>query len=157
MQSQTSSNRDIQPRWCRRRTAAPTKRRGAAAVEFAIVLPVLITILLGTTDFGRFAHSRIAIANAARSGAAYGSINPYNSSTEDAWKAGVAKSVTDELGQAAAFDPAKLTITTTHVTEYAGQRRVNVQVTYPFETLVNWPLFPSSFDLRQTVTMRGIR
>lgn len=157
MQSRRPSNRDTQFRPCRPRTAAPTRRRGVAAIEFAIVLPILLTILLGATDFGRFSHSRIAIANAARCGAAYASTNPYDSSNQSAWRTGVAQAVTNELSGAAAFDPARLTVTVAPVAESGGLWRFSVQVVYPFETLVNWPLLPASFDLKQTVVMRGIR
>ena len=60
-------------------------RRGATAVEFALVLPVMVTLLLGTVDFGRFAYTQIAVTNAARAGAAFGSMNPYSSATQTNW------------------------------------------------------------------------
>lgn len=140
-----------------RRTASPSRRRGVAATEFAIVLPLLMTILLGATDFGRFSHSRIAIVNATRCGASYASMNPYDSSTQAAWNAGVKLAVTNELSQSPAFDLTKLVITSTNIVESGGLRRVSVQVAYPFETLVSWPFIPSSLNLQQTTVMRGIR
>jgi len=140
-----------------RQTATLRGRRGAAAVEFAVVLPLLITILLGATDFGRFSHSAIAVANAARSGAAYASMNPHDSSNQTAWTARVTQAVTDELSQSAAFDINRLTVTVTSVTESSALHRTSVQVTYPFRTIISWPFLPSSFDLRQTVVMRTIR
>ena len=141
---------------CRGRVRQPL-RRGLAAVEFAIVLPLLITILLGATDFGRFSHSAIAVSNAARSGAAYASMNPWNISTQTAWTTGIRQAVTDELNQSAGFDNNELIVDVTNIIEVGGMRRVRVQVTYPFRTIVTWPLLPSSFDLRQTVVMRTIR
>ena len=42
--------------------------RGAAAVEFAIVLPVLLAILLGTISFGHAFHVQSVLSNAARDG-----------------------------------------------------------------------------------------
>jgi Flp pilus assembly protein TadG len=143
---------------CCRAVLPPRARRsGAAAVEFAIVLPVLVTILLGTTDFGRFSHSTIAVANAARCGAQYASMNPYDSSTQAAWTAGVVQAVTNELNQSPTFDASKLTVTVTNVTESGGLHRTSVQVTYPFKTVINWPSLPSSFNMQQTVVVRGIR
>ncbi len=38
--------------------------RGAAAVEFAIVLPILLLILLSIIDFGRYAYVRISLSSA---------------------------------------------------------------------------------------------
>ncbi|MBI2954090.1 MAG: pilus assembly protein [Chloroflexi bacterium] len=46
--------------------------RGQSAVEFAIVLPLLLLILMGTVDFGRLYFRYVIVANAARVGAEYG-------------------------------------------------------------------------------------
>lgn len=43
--------------------------RGAAAVEFALVLPVLIILILGLIEFGRVFNVQISITNAAREAA----------------------------------------------------------------------------------------
>ena len=43
-------------------------RRGVTAVEFALILPLLMTIVLGCVDYGRFAYDYIAVTNAARAG-----------------------------------------------------------------------------------------
>ncbi len=132
-------------------------RDGAAAVEFAIVLPLLVTLLLGATDFGRFSHSTIAVANAARSGAAYASMTPWNSNAQVAWNAGIRQAVVEELSQSANFDEADLTVVAVHTIESGDLRRVSVQVTYPFQMLINWPFLPTTFDLSNTVVMRTIR
>jgi Flp pilus assembly protein TadG len=133
------------------------QRRGAAAVEFALVLPVLVTILIGATDFGRCYYSAIAVTNAARAGAAYGCMNPYDSSNSGNWQAGITQAVSDELSQSAAFDTSQLTVNINTVTESSGLTQISVQVTYPFTTVVSWPSIPSSFNLSQTVVLRGIR
>jgi Flp pilus assembly protein TadG len=43
--------------------------QGSAAVEFALVLPVLMLILFGIIDFGRMLHARIVLSQAAHEGA----------------------------------------------------------------------------------------
>jgi len=43
--------------------------RGAVMVEFAIVLPVLLLILLGIIEFGRAYNAQVSIQAAAREGA----------------------------------------------------------------------------------------
>ena len=42
---------------------------GAAAVEFALVLPVLLLLIFGIVDFGRMLNAKITINQAAREGA----------------------------------------------------------------------------------------
>lgn len=121
------------------------------------MLPLLLLVLLGTTDFGRFSYSAIALANAARSGASYGSMNPYNSQTEAIWQTEVRQAVVDELSASPAFDPSKLTVTASRTTETGGLSRVSVQVVYPFTTVINWAYIPASVNLKQTVVMRSVR
>jgi Flp pilus assembly protein TadG len=43
--------------------------RGAAAVEFALILPVLLLIIFGIIDFGRMLNAQINASQAAREGA----------------------------------------------------------------------------------------
>jgi len=51
-------------------------RRGAAAVEFALVLPVFIAILMGAIDYGYYFFSDQIVTNAAREGARAGTLVP---------------------------------------------------------------------------------
>ncbi len=43
--------------------------RGAAAVEFALVLPILVLIICGVVDFGRAYNANLTLTHAAREGA----------------------------------------------------------------------------------------
>ena len=45
-----------------------TRRRGAAIVEFAVILPLLITLLFGIIEFGHLFHVRLTTQQAAREG-----------------------------------------------------------------------------------------
>lgn len=44
-------------------------QRGAAALEFALVVPVLILLVFGIVDFGNVMNAQSVVANAAREGA----------------------------------------------------------------------------------------
>jgi PKD repeat protein len=57
------------------------RTRGQSLVEFALVLPVLLLLLLITIDFGRLFLSYVSLNNTARVAANYGSLNvgPYTS------------------------------------------------------------------------------
>jgi len=50
--------------------------RGAAAVEMALVLPLLLFLLMGMIDFGRAYSAQIQLAQAAREGVRLASLNP---------------------------------------------------------------------------------
>jgi Flp pilus assembly protein TadG len=49
---------------------------GQSLVEFALVLPVLLLLILGAVDFGRLFSTKISLTNAAREGANYLARNP---------------------------------------------------------------------------------
>jgi Flp pilus assembly protein TadG len=132
-------------------------RRGGTAVEFALVLPVLTTIVLGCIDFGRFGYSYIAVTNAARAGAGYGSTHTYTTSTQAQWTANVQQAVQNEMSSLSGFDATKLSVTVTPIQETSPAWRVQVAVSYPFQTAVQWPGVPSSITMQQTVVMEAIR
>ena len=58
------------------RREAPDAERGATAVEFAILLPLLLLMLFGTIDFGYLVNRNTTINNAAREGAREAIFNP---------------------------------------------------------------------------------
>ncbi len=140
-------------------------RRGSITLEFAILLPVLLTLVVLCVDFGRFAHSFIAVTNAARAGAGYASLHPVTPATRPAWNAAVRQAVINELSGNVWFDEQQddLAISTPEVIDEGnGLIRVRVEVTFQFRTFLNWPLLPN-FDednpiqLRRAVVMRMIR
>lgn len=49
--------------------------RGQSMVEMALVLPILLLILLGITEFGRIYYTQLAITNGARAGARYAAVH----------------------------------------------------------------------------------
>ena len=62
-----------------RHTHAPQGRTssiGQAVVEFGLVLPLLLVIFAGAADFGRLFYGYVAIENAVKEGALYGSRYP---------------------------------------------------------------------------------
>ena len=89
--------------------------RGQDLVEFALALPLLLLILLGIMEFGIVIMSYDTIANAAREGARFGVVRPWDT-------AGIqtaARRLTTGL------DPSALTINVTQL-----GNTVRVQVTY---------------------------
>ncbi|KRE62293.1 TadE/TadG family type IV pilus assembly protein [Nostocoides sp. Soil756] len=50
-------------------TRSRRRERGAAAVEFALLLPVLVLLIGGIVDYGRYFFTQVQLSNAAREGA----------------------------------------------------------------------------------------
>ena len=48
-------------------------RKGASAVEFAIILPILVAMVFGIIDFGRLFHAKMITTHLAREGASLAS------------------------------------------------------------------------------------
>jgi Flp pilus assembly protein TadG len=57
-------------------TRARRRREGAAALEFALVLPLFTVLLLGMIDFGHLFFVVNTMTNAAREGARRGAVEP---------------------------------------------------------------------------------
>lgn len=140
------------------------QRDGVSALEFALILPIFLTLILGAIDFGRFAHSLIAVTNASRAGAGLASVHPTTNATLANWQAEVRATVLAELSQTlpstglVAGD-----VTTTvpaPVTSGNGaslRKSVSVTVTIPFRSIVSWPLLPQNVTLTKTTVFRAIR
>lgn len=50
------------------------QEKAQAMVEFALVLPLLLLLLMGIVEFGRIINSHMIIANLAREGARFGAV-----------------------------------------------------------------------------------
>jgi Flp pilus assembly protein TadG len=140
----------------------PDRREGASCVELAIILPVLLIIVVGAVDFGRFAYHYIAVTNAARAGAEHATMTPFTPAGATAWQAAVQQTARDEMTNQVGSDPDLLTTTATVFKDetgaHLGLRRVRVVATYDsFTTLISWPGVPDSVALSATVEMRMIR
>jgi Flp pilus assembly protein TadG len=62
------------------------RREGAAAVEFALVLPLLLVLLLGIIDFGLYYYNNLQLTHAARDAARYlsvGNLDDANASIDN--------------------------------------------------------------------------
>lgn len=56
------------------------RSRGQALVEFALVLPILFLLIFALVDFGRVIYTQNAIAQGAREGARWGSVQARSAS-----------------------------------------------------------------------------
>jgi Flp pilus assembly protein TadG len=123
-----------------------SRRRGVACVEFAILLPLLAFLFLIAVDFARVWYQYTIMADCARNGALYGSLDP----THAADTTGIQNAA---LSDASNISPSP-TVTSTTGTDSAGNPYVSVTVTWTFNTVSSYPGIPSSLQLTRTVQMR---
>lgn len=121
-------------------------RRGGAAVEFGILLPVLAALLGGTTEFGWFFSRQLAVIQAARDGALAGSLTEATEDPESAAEARAREALTQ-----AAFDPASGTINAVVASSAAGNV-VTLSITVPHAPLMG--LIPAPGEHTAVTTMR---
>jgi Flp pilus assembly protein TadG len=117
---QSARDRSARDRSARDRSARDrsARDRGAAAVEFALLLPVLLFLLCGIVDFGRALNAEITLTQAARQGARLAALGLPNVVSRT---------------QAAATGLSPVTVTVTPCASGAGQAaNATVQVSYPF-------------------------
>lgn len=120
------------------------EERGAAAVEFALVLPLLLMIVLGTIDWGWYFYVSQVVTNAAREGARVGSLTAYDATKPDADAAAALEATataTAYLTNAKLPQAAAATVTATPV-----GNAIEVAVSYPAGSLTGFtnliPIIP---------------
>ncbi len=124
------------------------KRRGAAAVEFAIVAPVFFLLVFGMIEYGRMVMVQQVITNASREGARVGVLD--GSDHQD-----VVDIVTQYL-TSGSIQGANITVTPTNPEDAEFGDPVTVTVDIPFSQ-VSWlpsPMYLGGTTLSATTVMR---
>ena len=117
------------------RTRRRRSERGAAAVEMALVLPILLFLVFGIVDFGRLLNAQITLTEAAREGARAEALNQSANTRVQAASGnlqGVTTTLTPSTGCPTPYDPANTsadavvttTYTFTFITPIAGIARL---------------------------------
>jgi Flp pilus assembly protein TadG len=128
--------------------------RGAAAVEFALVLPVILLILFGTIEFGRAWNVRQTLTDAAREGARLAAVGNGIITPTEALQDSVTKIVLNSALRAG-LNTSNLSITPTGVGGGSGNPvRINVQ--YQYDPLFGkWVLSEDFLQIRTFSVMRN--
>jgi Flp pilus assembly protein TadG len=135
---------------------------GLAAIEFAVIAPLLVLMMVSTVDLGLGFYSAMQVQNAAQAGAQYAALHTFN-----------ATSISSAVLNATSFKgisaspspiqfcgcPSKTTVATATCgtkcadgTAAATYVRVSAKGTYT--TLLPYPRIPSSFPLAAHSTVR---
>ena len=104
--------------------------RGAAAVEFALVLPLLLLLVLGILEFGRVFNIQISLSNAAREGARHMAVHDDPGDAADA--AVLAAPALNPL-----ISTGQVTITPTTCADLENGT-VEVTIDYPVQLMTGW-------------------
>ncbi len=102
---------------------------------------------------GRHAQTTMTLGNSARVGAEWGAGRRVTSYTSASWEAEVKNAVLEELSNAPDFQVANATITVSRNTSTYVTPVVTVEVSCPFQTVVNWPFMPQPLTLTRRVAM----
>jgi Flp pilus assembly protein TadG len=122
------------------------RRRGAAVVEMAVLLPLLVFLFLVAADFARVFYFSLTLTNCARAGAMYASDpaiqgeSPFASVQEAA------------LADATNLTP-QPTISQASGVDANGRSYVEVTAAYTFGTITGFPGIPTSLNLQRTVRL----
>jgi Flp pilus assembly protein TadG len=125
------------------RGAPRARERASAAVEFALVLPLVLTMALAVVQVGLLVKDQLIVTETARAGARQAAV-----STDDSSALAAAREA------AVSLDPELMEITVTREDGTGTPATVEVVYHAPVVVpIVQW-LFPSSIDLSSAATMR---
>jgi Flp pilus assembly protein TadG len=172
MAKQTNSIQSVI--WKRLKMRTSRSESGQSLLEVALLTPLLLLLLLGVIEIGRYAYISILVGNAAKAGAAYASQGlaeaaPSNPAIQVAadndfksngqLTSALTVSVTNSCGcdSGGSITSAACNGTLTAGSCPTGQHWVvmaSVTCSGSFNSLFNYPGIPSPFTLSRTATMR---
>ena len=123
--------------------------RGTAAVEMAIVLPLLLLLILGVIEYGWMFLKNQGVTNTARQTARVAArYNVTDAEIQDAFTSAIGAADLDGAGHSMTMNPADLT-----TLEPGDLVSVTVTVPYANVQLLGVPFLPVPTNLTATVTM----
>lgn len=141
-----------------------SKRQGMALVEFALVLPVILAILMGIIEMGWLIKNQLTLANAVRDGARYAALGNTSTNVIVRLKNGAAQlNPAIQDSQITLRQTADTTSSNAVYTAWpsdSGQKNgvpvgnlIRVRVVYPHKTLTGFLPFFNDRPLDVAVTM----
>jgi Flp pilus assembly protein TadG len=145
---------------------------GQSLVELALLTPVLLLLVVGTVEMGRYASIAIMIANGARAGAAYGAQSP---GTAQGGSTAIQNAALADLQDISSLNPTVTSVVvcgcdtggtiipnpetnaacaTTCSVGSTTVSSIQVTVTGKFNSMFNYPGIPSPLTITSTATER---
>ena len=119
------------------------RERGSAVVEFALVLPIVLLVLLAVVQVGALARDRLLLAQAARAGAREAAVDPSDVAVSDSVRAA-----------GSALDPARLAIAVARTGTRGSPVSVHVTYEAPIAGVLAGWLLPSTVELTADAVSR---
>lgn len=129
--------------WSERRGRRRHGERGSAVVEFALLLPILLVLLLAFVQVGVLARDRLLLAQASRAGAREAAITD----AEDAILEAAVRA-------APGLDPARLRLAVDRAGERGSPVTVGIVYDVPVAAVLAGWLMPSTVTLDASATAR---
>lgn len=125
------------------------REKGQSAVEFALVLPILLLIVCGILDFGWLFYNQLSVENACREGARVGCVNSQDAQLTDIVTNKVNAILPDSL------DPVTVDVKLTNPSSpLEGDLKVNVKAEMTTLTPVLGVIYGKTKELSYTVTIK---
>ncbi|HLX25867.1 MAG TPA: TadE/TadG family type IV pilus assembly protein [Candidatus Cybelea sp.] len=137
--------------------------RGTSLIEFAIAAPMIVFLLIGLIEIGRYTYFAILAASAARAGAQYGAqdlLTAYDQSGIESAASADGENLpnwtvtVNELCASAGSAPAQCNTPWGSSPPAGITYYVDVGVTGTFTTLMNYPGIPNNIAISGSSTMR---
>mgnify|MGYP002387272685 FL=1 len=123
---------------------------GQSLVEFALMLPILVLILIGVFDLGRAFHALITINNSGREAARYGTLHP--SSVAGMQAAAIQEAANSGI-DIVSGDVAITCAATNSAPPCPRDTAIVVQINYSYTPYLSF-FFPTGIPIRSSVEMR---
>jgi len=119
--------------------------RGQAMVEFALVLPVLLLLIIGSMEFGLVTNQYMVLAESAREGARSAALGGSNATVGTVVRTA-----------ASSIDTSQLVVTISPTDTRVRGNGVTVTVRVPVQAITQLmsPFFPAGFMVQGAATMR---
>jgi Flp pilus assembly protein TadG len=123
-----------------------TRRRGAALVEAAIMMPVMILVIGIAVDYSRVVYSSVTLSGSCRNGAMY-EFDPFTTTESNyANYSAAAQADATNLLNNVAFTKSTATVN--------GITTVAINSSSNFRTLSSWLILPAEKNVKRTIVVR---
>lgn len=123
-----------------------SSQRGASAVEFAIILPLLLLVVFAIIDFGRYFFGQLVLESASAEAAKIAAVKPIDSYPTIATE--ITLFLSDRISTAEALislNSANAVIIQTHCQSGSNQiQQAKVEICVPFKPLLPFNIAPST-------------